>query len=130
MKIFLFYKGFCVFSAKLKAHWNILFEKIVGTIFTTFYHNILKLQHIKVSLWLLQSSLASIKRAFKEFVAQKGKPQMLVSDNGKTFVKSSKCIATSKNKEDIVNYNGNYNIIWKFNFSRAPWFCEVGFLSV
>ena len=66
-------------------------------------------------------TVEEFKQALKEFVARRGKPQMLVSDNGKTFVSTSKWIATLKNNEDLMNYIGNCNIIWKFNMSRAPW---------
>ena len=45
-------------------------------------------------------------RSFRRFAARRGHPQMMVSDNGKTFVGAPKQIDCLK---------------WQFNLERAPW---------
>ena len=61
------------------------------------------------------------KRAMKEFVARRGPPQVMVSDNGKTSVATKKWPKALKKNEDLMNYLATQRIKWKFNLSRAPW---------
>ena len=61
------------------------------------------------------------KRTMKEFVARRGTPRMMVSDNGKTFVATSKWLKKLKKNEELTNYLITQRIIWRFNLSRAPW---------
>ena len=75
-----------------------------------------------VHLKLCQDLAASeFKRAMKEFVARRGPPQVMVSDNGKTFVTTKKWLKALKKNEDLMNYLATQRIKWKFNLSRAPW---------
>ena len=60
-------------------------------------------------------SAKEFKRVLKEFIARRGCPQVIVSDNGKTFVATSKCLST------LSSFMGQKHIVWKFNLSRAPW---------
>jgi len=48
-------------------------------------------------------------QAFDRFVARRGTPSTIISDNAKTFEKASGIVATSK------------GILWKFITPRAPW---------
>ena len=78
-------------------------------------------------------NIEEFERALKEFVAQRGRPQMLVSDSGKAIISRSKMIMTQKNSEDLVNYIVNCNI-WKYIMSKAPWWggfleCLVGIMK-
>jgi len=59
--------------------------------------------------------------ALKEFVARRGKPSLIVSDNAKTFQSTSEWLKHLKQDDDLFNYLGQQNIRWKFNLSRAPW---------
>ena len=61
------------------------------------------------------------KRTMKEFVARRGTPRMIVSDNGKTFIATSKWLKKLKKKEELMNYLAMQRIVWRFNLSRAPW---------
>ena len=61
------------------------------------------------------------KRAMKEFVARRGPPQVMVSDNRKTFVATKKWLKSLKKNEDLMNYLATQRIKWKFNLSCAPW---------
>ena len=62
-------------------------------------------------------SAQEFQRALKEFVARRGCPQIIVSDNGKTFVATGKWLS----KLRLANYLGALEIKWKFNLARAPW---------
>ncbi|XP_002157912.3 uncharacterized protein LOC100197154 [Hydra vulgaris] len=66
-------------------------------------------------------SAVEFQRVLKEFVARKGPPQMIISDNAKTFVATGKWLLTLKNDENIANYLAIQVIKWRFNLSRAPW---------
>ena len=66
-------------------------------------------------------SAEELKRALKEFVARRGTPRVMVSDNGKTFVATSKWLNKLKKNEELANYSATQRILWKFNLSRAPW---------
>ena len=61
------------------------------------------------------------KRTLKWFVARRGKPQLMVSDNAKTFVATKKWLQGLKNDHTVNNYLASESIRWKFNLSRAPW---------
>ena len=60
-------------------------------------------------------------RALKEFVARRGCPQTIVSDNGKTFMTTGRWLSTLKKDHGVANYLGTLNIKWMFNLARAPW---------
>ena len=66
-------------------------------------------------------SAAEFQRALKEFIARRGCPQTIVSDNGKTFVATGKWLSVLKKNHSLASYMGALNIKWKFNLSRAPW---------
>ena len=55
-------------------------------------------------------SSAEFQRALKEFIARRGCPQILVSDNGITFVATGKWLSNV----------GALNIRWRFNLARDP----------
>lgn len=46
----------------------------------------------------------------KRFIARKGAPNTVLSDNGKCFI-----------SEDVQNFAASKNIVWKFNIESAPW---------
>ena len=58
---------------------------------------------------------------FQEFVARRGRPTKVYSDNAKTFVATSKMIKKILTGEKLHNYLARSNIRWQFNLSRAPW---------
>ncbi|XP_004208728.3 uncharacterized protein LOC101238494 [Hydra vulgaris] len=66
-------------------------------------------------------SAIEFQRVLKEFVARKRPPQMIISDNAKTFVATRKWLLTLKNDENIAKYLTIQAIKWRFNLSRAPW---------
>lgn len=66
-------------------------------------------------------SAEEFQRALKEFVARTGCPQTIVSDNGKTFVATGKCLSKLKKDQRLANYLGALEIKWKFNLAHARW---------
>ena len=57
----------------------------------------------------------------KEFIARRGRPNKIYTDNAKTFVAASKKIRKIMESEKIHNYLARNNIKWQFNLSKAPW---------
>lgn len=66
-------------------------------------------------------SAEEFQHVLKEFVARRGTPNLIVSDNAKTFQSTSKWIRTLQTDEQLFNYLNSHQIEWKFNLSRAPW---------
>ena len=60
-------------------------------------------------------------RALKEFVARRGTPRLIVSDNGKTFTATKKWLNKLKKNETLMNFLAADKIIWRLNLSWAPW---------
>jgi hypothetical protein len=61
--------------------------------------------------------------AFARFVARRGCPQHVYSDNGKTFVGASKALSTDFMKAvkvDLANKYSHQNLAWHFNPPSAP----------
>ena len=59
--------------------------------------------------------------SFKSFIARRGRPETIYSDNGRTFVGAAswlKKVRSSERFNDFLAYQG---MIWKFNLSKAPW---------
>lgn len=62
--------------------------------------------------------------AFRRFVALRGVPHTVISDNGKTFEKAAKEIAILNKlamSKDVSNYFKAKQIKWQFNAAGAPW---------
>ena len=60
--------------------------------------------------------IASLKR----FIASRGRPSKIFSDNGKTFVGAAKLTKEIQKDEKIQDYLAS-KISWRFNLSRVPW---------
>jgi hypothetical protein len=59
--------------------------------------------------------------SFKEFIAQKGRPSKVYSDNAKTFVSAANWLRSAQNDEKFNEFLSKNRIRWQFNLSRAPW---------
>ena len=57
----------------------------------------------------------------KRFVARRGRPNKIYSDNAKTFTTTSKWIRDIMKDEKLNEFLVNQGIVWQFNLSRAPW---------
>ena len=59
--------------------------------------------------------------AFRRFVARRGLPSTVWSDNAKTFKAASKEIQKIVRSPEVANYLTNNSVTWKFIVERAPW---------
>ena len=60
-------------------------------------------------------------KAFKRFIARRGRPQKVYSDNGRSFIAASKWLTCIMRDEKMQDYLAHQHITWRFNLSRAPW---------
>ena len=60
-------------------------------------------------------------KALKRFIATRGRPQKVYSDNGKSFVAAAKWLRGIMRDEKMQDYLAHQHITWQFNLSRAPW---------
>ena len=61
------------------------------------------------------------KRILKDFVARRGAPDTIVSDNASTFKATDHWLDGLSQNEDLFNYLNTQRIKWRFNLARAPW---------
>ena len=61
------------------------------------------------------------KRGLMEFVARRGTPDKIVSDNNQTFKATNQWLELLSKDADLFNYLTVQRITWQFNLSRAPW---------
>lgn len=71
--------------------------------------------------------IASLKR----FVARRGRPETIYSDNGSTFEAAEKWLLKVQQDERFHEFLSSRAIKWHFNLSRAPWWggqfkCLIG----
>ncbi|XP_048580704.1 uncharacterized protein LOC116619237 isoform X2 [Nematostella vectensis] len=59
--------------------------------------------------------------SLKQFIARRGRPDRIYSDNGRTFVGAEKWIKQVMQDERLQDYLSVNQIRWQFNLSRAPW---------
>ena len=74
--------------------------------------------HLKLSRSMLAEEM---KYTLKEFIARRGTPRTIISDNTKTFKAASNWLQTIVHDEDFFNFLNLHRIEWKFNMSRTPW---------
>ena len=60
-------------------------------------------------------------RSFKRLISRRGKPNVIYSDNAKTFKAGAKWLNSINRDEQFHDFLIKEKIIWKFNLSRAPW---------
>jgi len=57
----------------------------------------------------------------KKFVARKGRPDKIYSDNGCTFVCAAGWLRKTMSDETFSQFLAQNKIVWQFNLSCAPW---------
>ena len=62
-------------------------------------------------------TVMEFKRGLKEFVVRRGAPELIVSDNAKTFQAAKKWLLTLRKDEGLFNFLSAKEIEWKFNMS-------------
>ena len=60
-------------------------------------------------------------KSFKRFIARRGRPQKVYSNNGGSFVAASKWLKGIMKDGKLHGYLAHHHIAWQFNLSRAPW---------
>ena len=58
---------------------------------------------------------------FKRFIARRGRPHKVYSDNAKTFKAAADSVKAIIKSERFQDYLSESCIKWQFNLSRAPW---------
>ena len=66
-------------------------------------------------------SAPTFKRCLRRFIAARGKPSLIVSDNAKTFRGVSKILKQLFDHPQVKSDLEIQRIEWKFNLERAPW---------
>lgn len=60
-------------------------------------------------------------KCLKRFIARRGRPMKIYSDNGRSFVAASKWLKSIMRHEKTTVYLAHHNILWQFSLSRATW---------
>ena len=60
-------------------------------------------------------------RSLKRFIARRGRPRKIYSDNGSSFTAAAKWLSKVMKSEQLQNQLAHQGIKWQFNLSRAPW---------
>ena len=60
-------------------------------------------------------------RCLRRFVARRGTPELLISDNAKTFKAASSQLTRIFNDPDTTSFLLERKIQWRFNLEKAPW---------
>ena len=74
-----------------------------------------------------EMSAEAFKRCLCKFTARRGMPNLIVSDNAKTFQATEKDLNKLFNHPGIKSHFNNAKIEWRFNLERAR--TVVGWLS-
>ena len=59
--------------------------------------------------------------SLQRFIARRGRPERIYSDNGSTFTAAERWIKLVKQDEKLQDYLSRNGITWQFNLSHAPW---------
>ena len=59
--------------------------------------------------------------SLKKFIARRGRPKKVYSDNGGTFVGAASWLKLVMHDEQINDFLAQNGIKWQFNLSEAPW---------
>uniref|UniRef100_A0A5S6QAT3 Integrase catalytic domain-containing protein n=1 Tax=Trichuris muris TaxID=70415 RepID=A0A5S6QAT3_TRIMR len=94
-------------------------EKRYGCIFTCM---VSRAVHLELTPSLNPNSVI---QAVKRLISRRGRPKIIVSDNGSSFVKAAKCLSKEWAEVDIEGLTAslsNLRIKWKFSPPHGPHF--------
>ena len=74
---------------------------------------------------VLDLSTPTFIHSFKRFSSRRGLPNLMLSDNGKTFVAAAKVVTKVVTSPKVQGNFEGIGIQWKFNVPRAPWWGGV-----
>eukprot|EP00794_Sanderia_malayensis_P007378 gene7378-biopygen5953 len=66
-------------------------------------------------------SAKTFRKSLKALIARRGTPQLIVSDNAKTFQATARWLQAIVNNERMQDLLQEQKINWRFNLSRSPW---------
>ena len=66
-------------------------------------------------------SVPSFLQAFRRFVARRGLPSRLITDNAKTFKSASKEVKNTLRPSEIQREMASEGVKWDFMVEKAPW---------
>ena len=64
-------------------------------------------------------------RCFRRFTARRGRPSLVVSDNGRTFKPAAREITRIFNDPGVKQHFAREHMKWTFNLEKAPWWGGV-----
>ena len=70
---------------------------------------------------LPNQTISKFIKAFKKLIARRRSPNIVYSDNAKTYVAAAKWIQNIKRDVLLQDFLIKEEIQWKFNLSRVPW---------
>ena len=59
-----------------------------------------------------------------KFIAKKGRPDKIYSDDGSTFVDAAGWLRKTTSTEKFSQFLAQNDIVWQFNLSCTPWWGE------
>ena len=74
--------------------------------------------HLELTMDL---SVETFIRCLRRFTSRRGVPELIISDNAKTFKAAKKLLNKIFNHPSVRRYCTSKRITWKFNVDRAPW---------
>ena len=66
-------------------------------------------------------SAQSFLRCFKRFIARRGLPRRMISDNGKAFKSAARILRRIMSHEVVRRHLSDLGVEWSFNIEKAPW---------
>lgn len=100
----------------------------VWTMLAQYYTDTARRETVKLILcltWAIHLELLSDQttkefiKAFKRFIAKKGRQQKVYSDNGRSFVADSKRLSSIMRDDKVQEYLAHQHITWQFNLHQA-----------
>ena len=75
-----------------------------------------------VHLELTKSQEAEeFQRKLNSFIARRGRPRLMISDNAGTFKATAKWIKVIRKSEKFHDFLATHDIQWRFNLAKSPW---------
>ena len=74
---------------------------------------------------VIDLTIQSFLRSLKRFIARRGIPARILSDNGRTFKAAAKVITAIATHSEVQKYLTSLGVKWMFNVPKAPWWGGV-----
>ena len=74
-----------------------------------------------VHLELTKNEEAEFQRKLNAFIARRGRPRLMVSDNAATFKATAKLVKVIRKSEKSHDFLVAQGPQWRFNLAKSPW---------